>query len=295
MRSMLHAVRGVLLVVSMPCALLAQGPGYPPDIPDARVETFKTVDGVDLNAWILTPEGHEASDALPAVVFFFGGGWVQGTPGHFEPQARALAARGVVAVLADYRVFNRHGTYPAEAVEDAKSAVRWVRSQAAELGIDPDRIGAAGGSSGGHLAASTGTLPGLDRPDEDASVSSVPNAMVLFNPGVMIAPVEGRFELDERLRDRMRGPLLPLSPYHHLKSDTPPTLILHGEADDLIPAAEVVAYCDRALELGSRCEAVLYEGAGHGFFNRDPFYEPTVAEMIRFLGSLGWLEPGREP
>ena len=168
------------LALVLPGAALAQGPAYPPDIPDARVETFKTVDGVELNAWILVPEGHRASDARPAMVFFFGGGWVRGTPSHFEPQARRLTELGMVAVLADYRVLDRHGTRPAAAVEDAKSAIRWVRGHAAELGIDPARIGAAGGSSGGHLAASTGTLPGLDAPGEDTSISSVPDAMVLF-------------------------------------------------------------------------------------------------------------------
>jgi acetyl esterase/lipase len=284
----------VLVAATLPGSVLAQDPGYPPEIAGARVEMFKTVDGVALDAWILVPDGHRPSDARPAMVFFFGGGWVRGTPAHFERQARVLTELGMVAVLADYRVLSRHDAGPASGVEDAKSAVRWLRSHAAELGIDANRIGAGGGSSGGHLAASTGTLPGLDAPGEDASVSSVPDAVVLFNPGVIIAPIPGVFELDEQLAARVRGPLLDISPYHHLSSDTPPTLILHGADDELIPLASVEAYCERAVELGSPCEVVSYEGAGHGFFNRDPFYEPTVAEMVRFLTELGWVE-GREP
>ena len=134
-----------------------------------------------------------------------------------------------------------------------------------------------------------------DAPGEDTSVSSVPDAMVLFSPGVIIAPVPGVFELDEQLRERVRVPLLDISPYHHLSRETPPTLILHGTEDELIPLPSVEAYCERAVELGSPCEVVSYEGAGHGFFNRDPFYEPTVAEMIRFLRELGWVEDDSPP
>ena len=88
-------------------------------------------------------------------MFFFGGAWTQWRPGQFEPQASYLAGRGMVAIRADYRVKNRHRATPADGVEDAKSAIRWVRQNASMLGVDPDRIVAAGGSAGGHLAACT--------------------------------------------------------------------------------------------------------------------------------------------
>lgn len=262
---------------------------YPPTIHDAVVETFKTVGGVDLNAWILLPDGHKPTDSRPAMVFFFGGGWVQGTPAHFERQARELRSRGMVTVLADYRVLNRHGTGPSSGVEDAKSALRWVRSHARELGIDPNRIGAAGGSAGGHLAAATATLPDFDSAGEDRSVSSKPNALVLFNPVVIVAPVEGVYETGSTLRERMDKPLLDLSPFHHVQGNAPPTLIVHGAEDELVPVATVVTYCERVTGLGGRCDVVPYEGAGHGFFNRDPHYELTLQQMLRFLDSIGWI------
>lgn len=275
------------LTLADPWSAAAQN--YPPTISDATVEVFKTVEGVELNAWILFPDDHSATDSRPAVVFFFGGGWVQGTPAHFERQARALRSRGVVAVLADYRVTNRHGTGASSAVEDAKSAVRWLRSRAEELGVDPARIGAAGGSSGGHLAAATATLPGFDGPDEDRSVSSEPNALVLFNPVVMVAPVEGVWEIPSQLRERMDAPLLDLSPFHHVGADAPPTLIMHGIEDDLVPFSTVVAYCEHVTSLGSECQVIPYEGAGHGFFNRDPHYDLTLRQALQFLESLGWI------
>ena len=85
-------------------------------------------------------------------------------------------------MTADYRVSSRHGTQVVHCVADGKSAVRWIRANAKRLGVDAERIAAGGGSAGGHVAACTGVISGLDAPDEDTSLSSVPNAMALFNP-----------------------------------------------------------------------------------------------------------------
>lgn len=279
------------LTLTCPWSAVAQDfdRAYPPTISDATVEVFKVVDGVELRLWILFPDGHSGEDSSPAMVFFFGGGWTGGTPAHFERQARVLRSKGIVAVLADYRVLSRHSAGPSRAVEDAKSAVRWVRSRAGELGIDPTRIGAAGGSSGGHLAAATATLPGFNSPAEDLSVSSEPNALVLFNPVVIVAPVADVWEPPTRMRELMDGPLTDLSPFHHARPDMPPTLILHGTQDEGVPFSTVVAFCEHVTEMGAECAVVPYEGAGHGFFNRNPYYEPTLERALQFLDSLGWV------
>ena len=87
----------------------------------------------------------------------------------------------MVAISADYRVKSRNQTTPFECVKDGKSAIRWVRQHAAELGVDPDRIVAAGGSAGGHVAACTGVIEGINEDGEDAAIRSVPNAMILFS------------------------------------------------------------------------------------------------------------------
>lgn len=178
-------------------AVAQQQSNYPPHMPEARVETYKSVEGTDLKIWIFEPDGHKASDSRPAIVFFFGGGWRQGTPGQFRHQAKHLAARGMVAMAADYRVLNRQGVKGHKCVQDAKSAIRWARANAKRLGIDPNRLAAGGGSAGGHLAASTATLPDHDDPSGDKSISSRPDALALFNPGMVLASVPGKFELDE--------------------------------------------------------------------------------------------------
>ena len=131
---------------------------------------------------ILSARTQKHKDQRPAVVFFFGGGWNGGSPSQFAPHCEYLASRGMVAMTADYRVKSRQGTTPFDCVEDGKSAIRYVRQHAKELGVDPKKIAAGGGSAGGHVAAATGTVRGMDEKNEDSGISSKPDALILFNP-----------------------------------------------------------------------------------------------------------------
>ena len=267
---------------------------YPPSLPDATVETYKEVDHIALNVWIFPPGGKITPGAKrPAIVFFFGGGWSNGSPSQFERQSRYLAERGMVAMVADYRVATRHHVKPATCVADAKSCIRWIRQNADRLGIDPDRLVAAGGSAGGHLAAATETLPGLDEPGEDTKISAVPNAAILFNPVVVFGTFPG---LDEpKFSERFTAERLgcepeAISPLHHVTEHLPPTLILHGRDDTTVPYATVKAFASEMQKKGNRCELVGYDGEKHGFFNNAKYAE-TLTEADKFLVSLGYLPP----
>ena len=106
-----------------------------------------------------------------------------GTPEQFRDQSEYLATRGMVGIRVEYRTIPKGDEgAPTVCVQDAKSAMRWVRSHASELGIDPKRVGSGGGSAGGHLAAFVGMVEGQDDPNDDRNVSPKANAMVLFNP-----------------------------------------------------------------------------------------------------------------
>src|SRR6185503_3489625 len=120
-----------------------------------------------------------------------------------------LAARGMVAVTADYRVGSRHQAKIVDCIRDAKSAVRYLRANAARLGIDPGRIAAGGGSAGGHLAAATGVIAALDEPAGNPAISSRPDALVLFNPALVLAAAPGAGASPEFLAmvaDRLGAP-----------------------------------------------------------------------------------------
>ena len=298
---------GVLTVVMSVTAVFGQRI-YPPELPGSTPLTYKTVGDTELKLWMYYPEDHDAAtDRRPAMVFFFGGGWKSGTPAQFETHCRYLASRGIVAATADYRVATTHGVKADACVEDGKSAVRWLRQNAAKLGIDPNRIGAGGGSAGGHVACCTGVISGFEAEGEDQGISSVPNAMALFNPAVMIARLND-FEVPEILPEkwddiasRTGVPPEQISPIHHIRSDQPPTIIFHGKADPTVPFATVREYQRRATKAGSRCELSGFASAPHGFFNlrsgnpeqgdlSDQWYRRTLRQLDQFLQSLHWLE-----
>jgi acetyl esterase len=272
---------------------------YPPNLPGAHVETYKTIGDVKLSLYIFNPEGHKPTDKRPAIVFFFGGGWRNGSPSQFEQHCRHLAARGMVAITADYRVESRQQVKAVSCVADAKSAIRFVRKEAARLGVDPNKIAAGGGSAGGHIAACTGVIEGFDESTENLAISSKPNALALFNPAVVLAPVEGFHETKSdritSLADRMGVEPQKLSPYHHVRAGAPPTIIFHGQADTTVPYATVELFAKAMTAAGNDCQLVGYEGQAHGFFNYgrggNEYYEKTQRALDEFLASRGYL-PG---
>jgi acetyl esterase/lipase len=266
----------------------AQAVPYPPEMAGARAEVYKTVAETALRLYIFDRPDGPAKDRA-AIVFFFGGGWRNGSPQQFEMQCRHLASRGMVAITADYRVESRNGARVVDCVRDAKSAIRWVRQNARRLGIDPDRIAGGGGSAGGHLAAAAGLIRDLDEPGEDQRVTSRPNALVLFNPAVVL-PIKGA-----GIEERAGIPVKAISPYEHVGRGAPPTIIFHGRADTTVPYATVELFAKRMAEAGNRCEVAGFEGEQHGFFNYgrggNRRYRETLAKMDEFLVSLGYLKP----
>ena len=250
---------------------------------------YKSTPQRELSLDVFTPTG-DADAPRPAVVFFHGGGWNNGAPGQFYGQARHLAERGMIGISAQYRLKNEDDATPIDAAADALSAVRWVRAHAEQLGLDPERLGAGGGSAGGQLAAVTATLDQavVDQlaGDEDTTASPRPDALLLFNPVYDNSP-EGFGS--KRFDDRWET----FSPLHNLHDGMPPTFVVLGDSDELIPVATAEAFRDRMRELGVRSELTVYEGQPHGFFNkRDTgMFDQTVQAMDDFLTSLGWLEP----
>ena len=252
--------------------------------PDANWH-YKTIDGVELNLHVYFPEDYTQSDNRSAIIFFFGGGWNNGSPGQLYGQCAYLADRGMVAISAEYRVKSRNQTTPVECVKDGKSAIRWVRAHAEGLGIDPTRIAAGGASAGGHVAAAAGTLEGMEEHGEDSYVSSRPDALVLFNPVFDNGP--GGFG-----HGRVKAYWKDISPLHNISPKAPPTLVFLGTKDQYITVDSARLYKERMDQAGQRCDLHLYYGLEHGFFNPDRnngYFKKTLEEVDSFLTSLKYL------
>jgi len=291
--------RGMKFLIPLTCLWLSltstqAQKNYPPSFEGAVEQVYKTVGETELKLWGFYPEDWKAADSRPAILFFFGGGWTSGSPGQFEPHARYLADRGMVAFLVDYRVSSRHGTLAKDCLEDARDAMRFVRTKAGELGVNPKRIAAGGGSAGGHLAACLGTI--------EADPESKPAALALFNPACILAPFAGKDPWPEdrsaELKERMGAEPEALSPIHHVTGAAPPCVIFHGTADEMVPFETAALFAVEMKRSGVKCILHEYEGEGHGFFNagrtpaegNEPALPQTLTQLDGFLVELGWLE-----
>ena len=256
-----------------------------PEIIDSNAVVYKTLDGVTLKLHVYNPTNFDTQTMHNAIIFFHGGGWNNGSHKAFKRQSMYFASRGMVAISAEYRLKNTHGTTPYDAVEDAKSAIRYVRANAHKFKINPNTITAGGGSAGGHLAASCGLLKMWDNSAEDLTVSSKPNALVLLNPVLDLGPdhyAHKRFGKDFKL----------ISPMQNISKNAPPTLILVGTEDRILPVPTVKKYQSIMKSFDNRCDVVLYQDQGHAFFAKPPikYFVETTDEIDRFLVSLGLLD-----
>ncbi len=249
-----------------------------------QLVVYKEIDTIQLFLEIRYPEHIDEGNTYPGMIFFFGGGWIEGNRSHFIHQANYFSKRGMVCVLADYRIERNHQSTPFESLMDAKSAVRFMKKNARKFCIDSTKIIAVGGSAGGHLAAATALIQSYNDVSDDLSISSVPDALVLFNPVIDNGPGGyGYSRIGEAYKD--------FSPLHNLKAGVPPTIIFLGTSDNLIPV-ETAKYYQRIMQkLGSRCDLKLYENQPHGFFNHAHFeyYKKTLSSADLFLQSLGYL------
>ncbi len=266
-----------------------------PDGVEVRLEVpYGSAAGVELTTDLFLPPADRFEGPRPAIVFIHGGGWRAGSPTQFYRQAGMLAALGVIGSCCRYR-FAPEFTFPA-AVHDVKAAVRWLRANAKELGVDPERIGAAGGSAGGHLAAMLATTAGVAELEGDVGSpgerSDVQLAMPLNPITDMTAFVDGT-SLHAAVVQFMGGPPEEIPDAYRLASPllqvdprTPPCLLAHGSDDHVVPPSQSERFA-RALEsLGIRQELILVDGVGHGFFNAEPHFTPIYEAMERFVLDL---------
>ena len=192
---------------------------------------YKNTPQEDMYLYLLRP-AKKSNTPLPAIVYFTGGGWISGSVGYQIANAVWFHDHGIIGITADYRVKSRHGTSPLSGIEDAKSAIRYVREHALELGIDPNRIIATGGSAGGHIAICTFLEEG-DAPGGNPAISSKPNALVLHNP--MLGEGFGKDFFVEHPE---------FSSILHIRKGWTPTILSKGTNDDTTPCETAVKFME---------------------------------------------------
>ncbi len=230
---------------------------------------------------LYTPENIQKP--APALIFIHGGGWKSGDKSDYKYYTVRFAKRGLVAATIGYR-FIKEAKFPA-AVEDAKCAVRWMRAHAEELHVDPDKIVVIGGSAGGHLALMAGYTAdtGLfvnggheDVSDAVAGVVDLYGPTDLTTPEARVNPTVTAFFEQSYEKDPESYRLA--SPIHHLNADAPPTMIIQGTIDDIMPVEQSDELAERLQELGVPYWYDRVEGYPHTMD-----ITPAVNERVQWL------------
>ncbi len=216
--------------------------------PEPVVRVYRSVQRTQLRAFIFQPPG-EPRSPVPALLFFHPGGWVSGNSDWMLDTARRFARLGIVTLAIDYRLSGDAVT-PIEALDDTCAAFQWVRRNARELGIDPQRVGGYGTSAGGHLVTAAATL--------GCGNGSGPDVLLLWSPVLDVSQ-------SDWFRQLLQGRASPeaYSPAQHVPPHPVPVVIVAGDKDTVAPTPDARRFCDQVKANGGRCDLHVYPGVGH--------------------------------
>lgn len=281
----------VATTLALAGALFAAEPS-PPEVtpmsyPDAETFTVtQPAKGDPVLIHIVKPKDWKPTDKRPGYMWFFGGGFVRGTPDKSIGWARSAARKGMVGIAPDYRVIARWPESDArDGVADARAALRWVQDHADELGIDPKNIVVGGGSAGGGVAlwtAITDSPPGLN---PDTPPLHKPSLLLLNYPACDTSKASG-------MRGNRFGKLNTdaYSPLQHLDKVMPPTILIHGDQDTTVPYAHAVALNKALTDSGNECEFITVPGGTHKLTQEMPEWKKKMADLHQaFLEKHGVL------
>jgi acetyl esterase/lipase len=250
-----------------------------------RTETYQTVDGVKLKLRILPPvTGEEAKPNQAAVLWFHGGSWSEGAWWHCPILCQSLRERGITVVAVELRTGNRFDAGPLEQMDDGIAAYRWVRERAAAFGVDRNRIGIAGFSSGATLALLL-TTRGVDRSDDGSPLYPAITLVMGACADPTAAEEDGWF----RRRAALRGKPTDYSPMHLVRAGQPSLLAIHADHDEYCNIGAMRTFDARYRAAGNRAALTVVSDAGHFF----PFYQKAgVASTRAFIDTTltdwGW-------
>lgn len=250
------------------------------------IKTYKTVGAFDLDVHLFLPDSLPSGNRNPVIIYFHGGSWSEGKPDWFFNAGENLSKNGWVVCAVEYRTFGRHGTLPFEAVMDAKSAIRWLRKNADEFNIDPDKIVASGNSAGGHLALCTALADQWNEKTDDLNISPVPN-LLMINAGVYDLTDQITAWIRKDLKDK--NLIKEISPNYLIKENLPPTLIIHGTEDQNVPYVTAKKFVEETAKAGNTTIDFHPLGKAGHFIWYDPKYVQAVSKIrADFLTKYGY-------
>ncbi|KAB8136237.1 alpha/beta hydrolase [Gracilibacillus oryzae] len=247
--------------------------------------TYKEINDRKLKFYIFEPE--TALENKPVLLFFIGGSFKKDpvSPARFQHQAHYFASKGILSICVDYRNGKDEGFSPIQAICDVKSAVRWVRENASNLGVNPNELVVCGSSAGSYIAVSSIMFDELNDDNDNLKINHIPNALIIFAGGMDAVDIMTRRypELIDKATE--------ISPLHQVKKCLPPTLWLCGDSER--DYEQNKTFVKRMNEQGNDISFYEYEGGEHGFFHygrhENKYYHETLTEMENFLKLKGYI------
>lgn len=250
---------------------------------------YHTIDGITLLAELIRPEPLPAAP-MPAIIYIHGGAWRMGD--RTDNRSAFLAEQGFFTVSIDYRL-SQQAIFPAQ-IEDAKAAVRWLRSQAAQYKVDPLRIGVWGHSAGAHLASllgTTGHLDSLADPGLKLEPSSRVQAVVALSGPSDFLEMGGWHEdadspeaqlVGGQIRERL-DMVRQANPITYARADAPPFLLVHGQQDKIVPINQSELLAQALQASGNNVTFVAIPAAGHNFGANEPSWAEAQRLTLAFF------------
>lgn len=251
-------------------------------------QVFGTTGKRDLLCDVFSPPVKTAK--MPAILLLHGGGWAGGDKSQLKPYAIQLARYGFVCVCSEYRLIGE-SIWPAQ-IHDVKAAIRWMRANAETLGIDAEKICVSGNSAGGHLALILGGSVGVAELEGEGGNSGFSTHVSAVS--AIYAPAEIKLSHNPMLigallgKDAGEKEELQASPSSYVNKDYPPSILVHGSKDELVPHESSWRLYHLMEEHGVSAELHLYQGLPHAFdMNRDYYRQITDMITLYFKRHLG--------
>ena len=238
--------------------------------------------GRSLKADIFLPPLEEKN--RPAVLFIHGGGWIEGDRSQLRGYGILLARLGFVCMCNSYRLSNE-SIWPAQ-IQDVNCAIRYLRANATDLGLDPDRIGVSGNSAGGHLslmAAATNYDQIFEGEGGSNEVSSEIKAVCAIYPPTTIRQLEMLNPLENAFlmlmgKEAKKEDFDKASPLNYVTEDYPPCMLIHGSTDSVVRLKDSTKFYEKLIEFNRPASLHIFSEEEHAF-DGEPDYGRAIADL----------------
>lgn len=290
----LNEIYAAIIIGALP--LMDRQPPVPPEITLKQGVTYSIANDTELKLDLYQPAGSSSAQRRPLFVLIHGGGWKSGQREDYRPYAVRVAREGYIVASLSYRLAAT-AKFPA-AARDVNSALQFLANHADEYGVDPNRIVIMGGSAGGHLAMLAGYSDDPDFKPETKNPNDIPYKIAavfnFYGPCDLTTDFARNIDVVKNFMgiDYDQSPVMyrKASPLYDISPEDPPTLIVHGTIDDIVPVEQSDILAGTLKKAGVPVRYERMEGWPHTMDLAQPMFDylsgVVLEELKRAVGRV---------